>query len=70
MAMMQARKYLLAIVGGIEAMKARKCIGLGCLSAQMAAGREHLDGFSAPIGGSNGLEEITRLYGQYKSSQA
>ena len=28
MATMQARKYLMAIFGGIEAMKARKCIGL------------------------------------------
>jgi hypothetical protein len=51
MATMQARNYLMAIFGGIEAMKARKCIGLGCSSAKMATGRKHLDGFSAPIGG-------------------
>ena len=51
MATMQARKYIMAIFGGIEAMKARKCVGLGCSSAQMATGRKGLDGFSAPIGG-------------------
>ena len=55
MATMQARNYLMAIVDGIEAMKARKCIGLGCSSAPMATGRKHLGRFFAPIGGSAGL---------------
>ena len=55
MATMQARKYLMAIIGGIEAMKAKRCIGLGCSSAQMVAGRKGLDGFFAPIDGATGL---------------
>lgn len=56
MATMQPRKYLMAIFDQIEARKAGKCIGLGCSSAQMATGREHLDWFSALIGGATGLE--------------
>ena len=56
MATMQPRKYLMAIFDQIEARKAGKCIGLGCSSAQIATGRKHLDGFSAPIGGATWLE--------------
>ena len=51
MATMQARNYLMAIFDGIEAMKARKCICLGYAPAQMATGREGLDGFFAQICG-------------------
>ena len=51
MATMQARNILMAIFGGIEAMKASKCVGLGHASAQMATGQKSLSGFFAPIGG-------------------
>ena len=51
MATMQARNNLLAIIGGTEAMKAMKCIVLGCSSAPMATGRKGLEGFFAPICG-------------------
>ena len=54
MATMQARKYIMAIFGEIEAMKARKCIGLGCSSAPMATGRDGLDGFSHQSAGEQG----------------
>ena len=70
MATMQARYFLLAIFGGTEARKSQECIVLGCSSAPMAAGREHLEGISAPSAGQLGWQEITRLYGQYKSSRA
>ena len=51
MATMQARKYLMAIFGGIEARKARKCVGLESIMAPMATERKHLEGLFAPIGG-------------------
>lgn len=51
MATMQARKYLMAIFGGIEAMKARKCIGLVGHYGPIGTGRKYLDEFSAPIDG-------------------
>ena len=56
MARMQAQNILMAIFGGIEARKSQECIVLGCLSAKMATGREHLEGISAPISGATGLE--------------
>ena len=70
MATMQAQNYFSEVFDTDVPPNAMKCIVLGCSSAQMATGRKHLDGFSAPSAGQLGWQEITRLYGQYKSSRA
>ena len=55
MATMQAQNCLSEVIDTDVPLKARKYTGLGCSSAPMTAGREHMGRFSAPIGGSAGL---------------
>ena len=55
MATMQAQNYFPEVFDTDVPPNAMKCIVLGCSSAQMATGREHLEGISAPIGRATGL---------------
>ena len=56
MATMQARNCSSDVFGTDVPLNATKCVGLDRISSPIATGRKHLGGFSAPIGGSTGLE--------------